>query len=245
MYGHSSPQPIVTTTSACSASARSRARGLRSARSMPSSAIASTTAGWTRSAGRVPADAALCRPPAARSKSAWLIWERPALWRQTKTTCATALGREDQLLGELARQTRGGDLDSHGLGVVRDPLDRHLQLAPIAAQDRERGPRVAVLRLADRPAVHEQHSPMLAHPRLVRVAEDQHGRLLGRSEALVEAVRLLLEEVLVHLPRRAVHEVDRPLPHLEAQVEGQLAHEVLRGASRVGERPVDRALAEL
>src|SRR5215207_5871707 len=181
MYGHSSPQPIVTTTSACSASARSSARGLRSARSMPSSAIASTTAGWTRSAGRVPADAALCRPPAARSKSAWLIWERPALWRQTKRTCATALGREDQLLG---------------------------QLAPIAAQDRERGPRVAVLRLADRPAVHEQHSPMLAHPRLVRVAEDQHGRLLGRSEALVEAVRLLLEEVLVHLPRRAVHEVD-------------------------------------
>ena len=38
----------------------------------------------------VPADAALWRPPAARSNSAWLICERPALCRQTKRTCAIA-----------------------------------------------------------------------------------------------------------------------------------------------------------
>ena len=58
MYGHSSPQPIVTTTSAHShvvgvepvrtRSARRRSRSRR---------ITSTTSGWTCSAGRLPADA--------------------------------------------------------------------------------------------------------------------------------------------------------------------------------------------
>jgi RNA polymerase sigma factor (sigma-70 family) len=45
MYGHSSPQPIVTTTSAFSASSLVSRRGRRPDRSMPPSRIASTTAG--------------------------------------------------------------------------------------------------------------------------------------------------------------------------------------------------------
>lgn len=38
----------------------------------PSSRMTSTTSGWTRSPGVVPADAAVWRPAAARSNSAWL-----------------------------------------------------------------------------------------------------------------------------------------------------------------------------
>src|SRR5436305_173 len=63
-------------------------RGRRSDRSMPSSHIASTTCGCTRSPGVVPADRASWGPPAALANSAWLIWERPALCRQTKRTFA-------------------------------------------------------------------------------------------------------------------------------------------------------------
>jgi hypothetical protein len=55
-------------------------------RSMPSSRMTSTTSGWTRSPGVVPADSAVWVACAARSKRAWLICERPALWRQTKRT---------------------------------------------------------------------------------------------------------------------------------------------------------------
>ena len=47
MYGHSSPQPIVTTTSAHSASARSSLRGTRPA----SSGMSATTSGCTCAAG--------------------------------------------------------------------------------------------------------------------------------------------------------------------------------------------------
>ena len=55
---------------------------------MPSSLITSTTSGWTRSPGVVPRTRHSWRPSAARSKSAWLICERPALWRQTKSALA-------------------------------------------------------------------------------------------------------------------------------------------------------------
>src|SRR5271166_3904918 len=88
MYGQASPQPIVTTTSACPASSRVSSLGLRSDRSMPSSCMTAMTSGCTLSAGVVPADSETCRPAAARSKSAWLICERPALCRQTNRTVA-------------------------------------------------------------------------------------------------------------------------------------------------------------
>ncbi|MEA2198517.1 MAG: hypothetical protein QOJ25_2568 [Solirubrobacteraceae bacterium] len=39
----------------------------------------------------VPAELAVCRPSAARVKRAWLICERPALWRQTKRTRAIVI----------------------------------------------------------------------------------------------------------------------------------------------------------
>ena len=68
-------------------------RGTRSARSIPSSRIASTTSGCTRSAGVVPAPTRSWRPPASRSNSASLICERPALWRQTKR--AVAIGQRE------------------------------------------------------------------------------------------------------------------------------------------------------
>src|SRR5690242_7016331 len=58
-------------------------------RSMPASAITSTTSGWTAAAGRLPAERASWRPAAARSNSACAIWERPAFWMQTNSTWLT------------------------------------------------------------------------------------------------------------------------------------------------------------
>ena len=58
---------------------------------MPSSCMTSTTSGCTCPAGSatLPAESALCRPVAARSNSAWLICERPALCRHTNSTWLT------------------------------------------------------------------------------------------------------------------------------------------------------------
>src|SRR6266849_914038 len=88
MTGHASPHPIVITTSAHRARSSVSRRGTRWLRSIPSSSITVTTVGWMRSAGAVPADCASWRPPLDSSNSAWLIWERPALCRQTNRTRA-------------------------------------------------------------------------------------------------------------------------------------------------------------
>ncbi len=64
--------------------------GRRAERSMPTSAIASTTAGQTPSRrGSLPADSARTSAGASRSKKAWAIWERPALWVQMNRTYFT------------------------------------------------------------------------------------------------------------------------------------------------------------
>ena len=52
--------------------------------------MTATTSGCTRSAGVVPDDSARWRPPAACSKRAADICERPAFWRQTKSAVAMA-----------------------------------------------------------------------------------------------------------------------------------------------------------
>jgi hypothetical protein len=76
------------------------------------------------------------------------------------------------------------------------------------------------------------------------VAEDEHVGLRLEGEALVKPRRLVLEQVLVDLARRSVDESDALPAELEAQVEGEVAHEVLRALVGVRERPCDRALSE-
>jgi hypothetical protein len=58
IYGQASPHPMVTTTSAHPASPSSSRLGVRPAMSMPTSAMASTTTGFTSPAGSDPADRA-------------------------------------------------------------------------------------------------------------------------------------------------------------------------------------------
>src|SRR4051794_39546186 len=81
---------MVTTTSACSASSVVRRCGRRSERATSSSRITSTTGGgtWPSGAGSEPADSAWWRPAAARSNSAALICERPALALHTNSAVA-------------------------------------------------------------------------------------------------------------------------------------------------------------
>src|SRR5947209_16463069 len=102
---------MVTTTSACCASSALRRCGRRSPRSMPTSCMASTTCAWTRPAGSasLPAEIARCRPAAACSNSAWLIWERPALCRQTNRTVAIGLLRDVGTYGLLAADDLVGE----------------------------------------------------------------------------------------------------------------------------------------
>src|SRR5664280_1372013 len=86
MTGHISPQPILTTRSAHSRSARSSWRGTCPEMSMPSSCITATTFGPVRTAGRVPAERSSYLSPPPRLKKASAIGERPALPTQTKRT---------------------------------------------------------------------------------------------------------------------------------------------------------------
>src|SRR5450755_69056 len=117
---------MVTTMSAHSASSRVSSCGVRLERSMPCSSMTSSTSGCTCSAGAVPAERASWRPLAARSNSAWLICERPALWRQTHrrrtvtlTLCGCGLrslelSAADELVGERAgggADDRSGEVD--------------------------------------------------------------------------------------------------------------------------------------
>ena len=89
--GHSSPQPIVINREACSASAGVSSCGTAAATSMPASRIASTTTGFTRSAGCVPAETARAFEGSASAlKNAAAICDRPALCTQAKTTVITA-----------------------------------------------------------------------------------------------------------------------------------------------------------
>ena len=70
-YGQASSQPIVTAQSACSCISRSSFLSLRSAMSMPTSRITSTTSGQTCRAAVEPADSALRAPasPDLRSRT--------------------------------------------------------------------------------------------------------------------------------------------------------------------------------
>src|SRR5687767_4009017 len=156
MYGQESPQPIVTIRSACSASSVVRSFGRCSERSIPTSRIASTTWGCTRSAGVVPAESATCRPLAARSNSARLICERPALWRQTNSTVATTLERGRRLFGrEEVRDALGFALVERygclhaGLSDLRlaPDAEAHVPLVGLLAEvarDPQRAPSVAL-----------------------------------------------------------------------------------------------------
>src|SRR3954451_5974859 len=117
---------MVTTTSDVSTSAEANLFGNSWETSSPSSAIASTTAGLTRSAGAVPADSTRTRPDARWSSSAAAIWERPALCTQTNRTVGTSdigelrgvrwRGREEvaeQPAGEKRAEGTSGQLGRH------------------------------------------------------------------------------------------------------------------------------------
>src|SRR2546423_990749 len=95
--GHSSPHPIVTTTSAQRARSSVSGAGRFWERSIPTSRIASTTAACSCSAGRVPADLDSWRPSAARANSASLICDRPAFWWQTNSTRVIAGGLDEHV----------------------------------------------------------------------------------------------------------------------------------------------------
>jgi hypothetical protein len=60
-----------------------------------------------------------------RSKKAWAICERPALWLQTNSTYFIFLlsGGGQELVAVFSGQPRLGDLPCHPLGVVLDALD--------------------------------------------------------------------------------------------------------------------------
>lgn len=60
------------------------------------------------------------------------------------------------------------------------------------------------------------------------VSEQEDVAVGELRDPLERARRPIFEQVLVHLPRRAVNESDALPAELEAKVEGQVAHEPLR-----------------
>jgi hypothetical protein len=79
----------------------------------------------------------------------------------------------------------------------------------------------------------------------VGVPEHEHVAIREAGEPSVQARRFVLEEVLVDLPRGTAHQPDPLDAELEAQIERQRTHEVLRALIGVREHPRDRLLAEL
>src|SRR5687767_2676907 len=76
---------VITTSDSLTASVV-RILGISADMSIPSSAMASTAAGLTLSAGWDPADRTSISPLASVVRNAAAIWERPALWTQTNRT---------------------------------------------------------------------------------------------------------------------------------------------------------------
>ena len=168
---------------------------------MPSSRITRRPRGGRGSAGVVPADAALWRPLAARSNNAWLICERPALWRQTNRT----RGHHSQ---PLVAEQRADVLE----GAVRD---------------RPVGERSALLALDD--AGVEQLLEVVADRRLLELeqllevadadrlaagwtqpVEDLHAVAVGeRLEHPLELARLVVGHARLGERRAALHERQR------------------------------------
>src|SRR3954447_22449663 len=109
------------TTPDCSTAASVSDFGVAPAasRSMPTSAMAATTAGLMVSAGAVPAERTMTRPVAWWSRRAAAIWERPALWTQTNSTSAMWSG-----IGHLAREEEA-DQDQGDGGADELHEDEH------------------------------------------------------------------------------------------------------------------------
>src|SRR5664280_1594804 len=132
---------VMTTSLAWTASVVSTF-GVYSEMSMPTSRMASTTAGSTCSAGRLPAERTSTAPAARAVRKPAAIWERPALCTQTNSTVGVSdMGRPSRCGGVRtgpARTGRGrsgpvrGCGGGHELGeqgvdagvdVVTDPAD--------------------------------------------------------------------------------------------------------------------------
>src|SRR5699024_4753251 len=84
--GQVSPQPMVMTTSDSLTASVVRILGTSADMSMPTSFMAATAAGFTVSAGADPAERTSIWPAERWVRKAAAIWERPALWTQTKRT---------------------------------------------------------------------------------------------------------------------------------------------------------------
>jgi hypothetical protein len=81
--GQVSPQPMVMTTSDARTASVVRIFGFSAEMSIPSSSIASRTAGLIWAAGSEPAERTSTAPPDRWCVYAAAIWDRPALWTQT------------------------------------------------------------------------------------------------------------------------------------------------------------------
>jgi hypothetical protein len=80
----------IRTTSAASAWPGASGFGTSAAMSIPISAIAATTAGFTALTGSDPAEVTRTRPAAARASRAAAICDRPALWVHMNSTTGTS-----------------------------------------------------------------------------------------------------------------------------------------------------------
>src|SRR6478609_8648492 len=83
---------VITTSDSFTASVV-RILGTSADMSMPASAMASTAAGFTLSAGWDPAERTSIAPFDSVVRNAAAIWDRPALWTQTKRTEGFAVMR--------------------------------------------------------------------------------------------------------------------------------------------------------
>ena len=97
-------------------------------------------------------------------------------------------------------------------------------------QQRPGGARIAVFRFSDTAVIDEEDTLDLTHPRLMGVPKDEHIRIRALRNARQGARIPIFEQVLIHPPRRAVHQAEAPALRLEANLrdEGAQVGLVLR-----------------
>src|SRR3712207_3257639 len=151
---------MVITTSEASTASEVSTSGCWPARSMPTSAIASTAAGLTCSAGSEPAErTSTASPPSARSQPA-AIWERPALCTQTNRTLGRVIGHSwrggggrgcEALPGRRAPGSRLAHSIDDGRSIAYWPGERRHPLAAGRGLLHPAGPPPALRRGGRRP----------------------------------------------------------------------------------------------
>src|SRR5512144_2175372 len=139
------------TTSLASTAPGVRTLGVAAVMSMPTSAMAATATGLTRSAGMVPAERISTASLASAVRKPAAIWERPALCTQTNRTLGLSDTVRSTLAGISKRSGRFTVSRRRGSGVLGQLGEQCLHVGVDVVADGSNLGERSVFRISHRP----------------------------------------------------------------------------------------------